>query len=185
MMELLRLEDFKDTNVDPKWSAFDYLLEVTRVDQEKSQQRNSMQKKNKLKRKHQNSKNKRPIVSYPPPLLPQSLKQHIVEKLGGPDCVLVIQKKLFFSDVNPQSSRFLIPFSQLKSHEFLNESEVKHLKTKKDVIKARLLEPSMDEIKINFNKWVMGNSSMYVITTSWKSIVKNNQLQVDNAVQLW
>ncbi|XP_040960927.1 B3 domain-containing protein At5g38500-like [Gossypium hirsutum] len=137
MMELLRLEDFKDTNVDPKWSAFDYLLEVTRVDQEKSQQRNSMQKKNKLKRKHQNSKNKRPIVSYPPPLLPQSLKQHIVEKLGGSDCVLVIQKKLFFSDVNPQASRFLIPFSQLKSHEFLNESEVKHLKTKKDVIKAR------------------------------------------------
>ncbi|MBA0771228.1 hypothetical protein Gotri_019720 [Gossypium trilobum] len=31
---------------------------------------------------------------------------------------------------------------------------------------------------------LLGNSSMYVITTSWKSIVKNNQLQVDNVVQL-
>ncbi|KAH1084150.1 hypothetical protein J1N35_023911 [Gossypium stocksii] len=185
MLELLRLEDFKDTNVDPKWSAFDYLLEVTRVDQEKSQQRSSMQEKNELKRKHQNSKNKRPIVSYPLPLLPQSFKQHIVEKLGGSDFVLVIQKKLFFSDVNPQASRFLIPFSQLKSHEFLNDSEVKYLKTKKDAIKARLLEPSMKETEINFNKWVMGNSSMYVITTSWNSIVKNNQLEVDNIVQLW
>ncbi|MBA0757550.1 hypothetical protein Gotri_020643 [Gossypium trilobum] len=76
MMELLGFEDFKDTNVDPKWTTFDYLLEVTRVDQEKLQQRSSMQEKNGLKRKHQfkeeNSKNKRPIVSYPPTLFPQS-----------------------------------------------------------------------------------------------------------------
>ncbi|KAK8329818.1 hypothetical protein V6Z12_A11G350600 [Gossypium hirsutum] len=177
MVELLRLEDFKDTNVDPKWSAFDYLLEVTRVDQEKLQQRSSMQEKNELKRKYQNSRNKRPIVSYPPPLLPQSLKQHIVQILGGSDCVLVIQKKLFFSYVNPQASQFLISFSQLKSHEFLNESEVKHLKTKKDAIKARLLEASMKETEINFNKWVMDNSSMYVIMTFWNSIEKNNQFE--------
>ncbi|MBA0732423.1 hypothetical protein Gogos_016515, partial [Gossypium gossypioides] len=193
MMELLGLEDFKDTNVDPKWTAFDYFLEVTRVDQEKSQQRSfkikkvgnkclgfgclgSMQEKNGLKRKHQfkeeNSKNKRPIVSYPLTLLPQSLKQHIVEKLGVSDCVLVIQKKLFFSNVNFQASQFLIPFSQLKSHEFLNEFEIKYLKTKKDAIKSHLLAPTMEEIEINFNKWLMGNSSMYIITTSWNSIVK-------------
>ncbi|MBA0674530.1 hypothetical protein Goari_016121 [Gossypium aridum] len=78
MMEFLWFKDFKDTNIDPKWSAFNYLLEVTIVDQEKSQQRSSMQEKNGLKRKHQfkeeNSKNKRPIVSYPPTLFPQSLK---------------------------------------------------------------------------------------------------------------
>ncbi|MFQ6619598.1 hypothetical protein Gotur_001368, partial [Gossypium turneri] len=36
----------------------------------------------------------------------------------------------------------------------------------------------MEEIEINFNKWVMGNSSMYVITTSWNSIVKNNHLRL-------
>ncbi|MBA0819199.1 hypothetical protein Gohar_025702 [Gossypium harknessii] len=175
MMELLGFEDFKDTNVDPKWTTFDYLLEVTRVDQEKLQQRSfkikkvgnkslgfgclgSMQEKNGLKRKHQfkeeNSKNKRPILSYPPTLF-------------------------------PQTSQFLIPFSQLKSHEFLNEFEIKYLKTKKDAIKAHLLDPSMEEIEINFNKWLMGNSSMYIITTSWNSIVKNNQLEVDNVVQLW
>lgn len=103
MMEFLRFEDFKDTNIDPKWSAFNYLLEITRVDQEKSQQRSfkiknvenknfgfwclgSMQEKNGLKRKLQfkeeNSKNKISIVSCPLPLLPQSLKQLIVEKLG-------------------------------------------------------------------------------------------------------
>ncbi|MBA0674531.1 hypothetical protein Goari_016121, partial [Gossypium aridum] len=82
-----------DTNIDPKWSAFNYLLEVTIVDQEKSQQRSfkirkvrnitlgfwclgSIQKKKGLKRKHkfkeENNNNKRPIVSYPPPLLPQT-----------------------------------------------------------------------------------------------------------------
>ncbi|TYG70908.1 hypothetical protein ES288_D05G352000v1 [Gossypium darwinii] len=158
-MELLGFEDFKDTNVDPKWTTFDYLLEVTRVDQEKLEQRSfKIKKKNGLKRKHQfkeeNSKNKRLI-------------------------------KLFFSNVNFQASQFLIPFSQLKSHEFLNEFEIKYLKTKKDAIKAHLLDPSMEEIEINFNKWLMGNSSMYIVTTFWNSIVKNNQLEVDNVVQLW
>lgn len=56
--------------------------------------------------------------------------------------------------------------------------------TKKDAIKARLLQPSMEEIEINFNKWVMGNNSTYVITISWNSIMKRNQLEIDNVVQL-
>ncbi|MBA0753603.1 hypothetical protein Gogos_021828 [Gossypium gossypioides] len=75
------------------------------------------EKKNgQLKRKHRiqkkNNKNKRPITSYPPkPLLPESLKRHIVENMGGSNCILVIQKQLFLSDVNPQASRLFIPFS--------------------------------------------------------------------------
>ncbi|MBA0660202.1 hypothetical protein Goklo_012247 [Gossypium klotzschianum] len=31
--------------------------------------------------------------------------------MGGSNCVLVIQKQLFLSDVNPQTSRLFIPFS--------------------------------------------------------------------------
>ncbi|MBA0635519.1 hypothetical protein Godav_022312 [Gossypium davidsonii] len=84
-MELLSFEDFENTRIKPKWTPIDYLLQVVRVE---------------------------PITSYPPkPLLPESLKRHIVENMGGSNCVLVIQKQLFLSDVNPQTSRLFIPFS--------------------------------------------------------------------------
>ncbi|MBA0634224.1 hypothetical protein Godav_022195, partial [Gossypium davidsonii] len=137
-MELLSSEDFKNTKIEPEWTAMDYLLEVVRVE---------------------------PITSYPSkPLLPEGLKRHIVENMGGSNCVLVIQKQLFFSDVNPQASRLLIPFSQVESHEFLNESEVERLKNK-EAIKACLVEPSMEETEINFKWWDMRKNSMYVITT--------------------
>ncbi|XP_040940784.1 B3 domain-containing protein At2g24670-like [Gossypium hirsutum] len=171
-MELLTSEDFKNTRIQPEWTAMDYLLEVVRVDQEKMQEQTFMNKKKngRLKRKLQiqeeNNKNKRPITSYPPkPLTPEGLKQHIVENMGGSNCVLVIQKQLFLSDVNPQASRLLIPFSQVESHEFLNESEVERLKNKK-AIKACLVEPSMEETEINFKMWDMRKKSMYVVTIS-------------------
>ncbi|TYG88035.1 hypothetical protein ES288_A13G263000v1 [Gossypium darwinii] len=190
-MELLTSEDFKNTRIQPEWTAMDYLLEVVRVDQEKMQEQTLMNKKKNggLKRKLQiqeeNNKNKRPITSYPPkPLTPEGLKQHIVENMGGSNCVLVIQKQLFFSDVNPQASRLLIPFSQVESHEFLNKSEVELLKNK-EAIKACLVEPSMEEIEINFKRWDMRKKSMYVVTTSWNSIVKNNKLKAEDVVQLW
>ncbi|TYH36630.1 hypothetical protein ES332_D13G277000v1 [Gossypium tomentosum] len=190
-MELLTSEDFNNTRIQPEWTAMDYLLEVVRVDQEKMQEQTFMnEKKNgRLKRKRriqeENSKNKRPITSYPPkPLMPEGLKQHIVENMGGSNCVLVIQKQLFFSDVNPQASRLLIPVSQVESREFLNESEVERLKNK-EAIQACLVEPSMEETEINFKWWDMRKNSMYVITTSWNSIVKNNRLKVEDIVQLW
>ncbi|XVF85241.1 hypothetical protein PTKIN_Ptkin17bG0102000 [Pterospermum kingtungense] len=44
-MELLSSEDFKDTKIDPKWSPFDYLLEVTRVEQQKLKKPNGQEKK--------------------------------------------------------------------------------------------------------------------------------------------
>ncbi|KAK5773461.1 hypothetical protein PVK06_049767 [Gossypium arboreum] len=183
-------EDFKNTRIQPEWTAMDYLLEVVRVDQEKMQEQTFMNKKKngRLKRKCQiqeeNNKNKRPITSYPPkPLMPEGLKQHIVENMGGSNCALVIQKQLFFSDVNPQASRLLIPFSQVESHEFLNKSEVELLKNK-EAIKACLVEPSMLETEINFKRWDMRKKSMYVVTTSWNSIVKNNKLKAEDVVQL-
>ncbi|KAH1033720.1 hypothetical protein J1N35_045894 [Gossypium stocksii] len=190
-MELLTSEDFKNTKIQPEWTAMDYLLEVVRVDQEKMQEPIFMKKKKngRLKRKRQtdgeNNKNKRPITSYPPkPLMPEGLERHIVENMGGSNCVLVIQKQLFFSDVNPQASRLLIPFSQVESHEFLNESEVERLKNK-EAIKACLVEPSMKETEINFKWWDMRKNLMYVITTSWNSIVKNNRLKAEDVIQLW
>lgn len=183
-MEFLSSEDFKNTRIQPQWTAMDYLLEVVRVDQEKTKKKNDRLKR-KRRIQEENNKNKRPVTSYPPKSpLPEGLKRHIVENMGGSNCVLVIQKQLFFSDVNPQASRLLIPFSQVESHEFLNESEVECLNNK-EAIKAPLVEPSMEEAEINFKRWDMRKKPMYAVTTSWNSIVKNNQLEVEDVIQLW
>ncbi|XP_022775857.1 B3 domain-containing protein At5g24050-like [Durio zibethinus] len=235
-MELLCLEDFKETKLDPNWTAFDYLLEAAKVGLEKMQKPNfklrygevkkrhdfgylkyflynapepptqtlweSLDKnvglKNKrklkeeddeeweeLKQKLKRSKKEKPVRSIPPPDLPENFKQHIVEKKGGSGWILVIQKPLFYSDVNPQASRFSMPFSQLKTHEFLNKTEAEDLDDEKGM-KVCLLEPSMEEISVTLKKWkYTGKSSSYVMTSTWNSVVKDNRLKIDDIVQLW
>ncbi|XVE92208.1 hypothetical protein REPUB_Repub01dG0077100 [Reevesia pubescens] len=100
----------------------------------------------KLKFKRSNKKLK-PVSTIPPPDLPHNFKQHIVETMDGSDWVLVIQKQIFFSYVNPQASRFSIPFSQLKTHEFLSKTEAKVLEDGTKTLKVCLLQPSMKELK--------------------------------------
>ncbi|XP_021295004.1 B3 domain-containing protein At5g24050-like [Herrania umbratica] len=125
-----------------------------------------------------------PSYTNPPPDLPENFKKHIVGKMGGSDWLLVIQKPIFFSDVNPGASGFSIPFSQIQSHEFLYKKEAEDLNDKKDM-QVRLLEPSLEEITLSFRRWNMVKSSMYVLTTRWNSVVKNNQLEIGDVVQLW
>ncbi|MBA0776181.1 hypothetical protein Gotri_011217 [Gossypium trilobum] len=43
----------------------------------------------------------------------------------------------------------------------------------------------MEETEINFKWWDMHKNSIYVLTTSCNSIVKNNRLKVEDLVQLW
>ncbi|XP_052489771.1 B3 domain-containing protein At3g25182-like [Gossypium raimondii] len=114
----------------------------------------------------------------------QDNPQLIVEEMGSRGLVLVIQKTIFFSDINPTASRFSIPFSQVKTHDFLNEAEAKELDDK-NPMQVWLLDPSMKGTNITFNKWVMGSSSLYVLTNTWNPVVKNNQLKKGEMVQLW
>ncbi|XP_022775646.1 B3 domain-containing protein At2g31420-like [Durio zibethinus] len=126
------------------------------------------------------------VCAIPSPDLPESFKQHIVENMGGSDWVLVIQKQVFYSDVNPQASRFSMPFSQLKTHEFLNKTEAEDLEDVNNALEVCLLEPSMKETTVTFKRWkYRGKSSSYVMTRTWNSVVKNNRLKIDDIVQLW
>ena len=78
-----------------------------------------------------------------------------------------------------------MPFSQLKTHEFLNKTEAENLKDVKKAMKVCLLEPSMKEIEITFKRWNMKKISTYVMNTAWNSVVENNGLKIDDIVQLW
>ncbi|TYG78473.1 hypothetical protein ES288_D02G061700v1 [Gossypium darwinii] len=228
MMELLSLDDFKDTKIDPNWGPFDYLLHVLDVDQQKMQNSQNAppppqtlckqdHKGFKLRSKFNNSvglkrkrnlkaveeeddgdgdrvapklkpkrskKQEKSVCPIPPPDLPPLFRQLIVEEMGGRGLVLVIQKTIFFSDINPTASRFSIPFSQVKTHDFLNEAEAKELDDKNSM-QVWLLDPSMRGTSITLNKWVMRSSSLYVLTNTWNPLVKNNQLKKGDMVQLW
>ncbi|XWS22733.1 hypothetical protein CRYUN_Cryun29cG0061700 [Craigia yunnanensis] len=187
-IEVLSFKHFKDTKFDFNYSLFDYLLEG------KSLNKNvGLKKKRQFKDKDEEweglklnkGKKETPIGPNPPPDLPKTFKQHNIEKMGGSDLVMVIQKQLFYSNVNSQASRFSMPFLQLKTHKFLNKTKVRNLKNVKNDIKVCLLEPSMKEIDITFKRWKMKKISTYVMTIEWNSEVENNGLKIDDIIQLW
>ncbi|KAL4319557.1 hypothetical protein GQ457_18G022000 [Hibiscus cannabinus] len=141
-----------------------------------------------MKPKPKRSKKLQPLAlalrPMPTPDLPHNFRRHILGNMGGSDLVLVIQKALFFSDVNPTASRFSVPFSQVKTHEFLTGTEAQSL-AGKNPMEVRLLEPCMKETTLTFNMWEMSKTKLYVMTKAWNSVVQRNNLGEGNTVQLW
>ncbi|KAE8719328.1 SET domain protein 16 isoform 1 [Hibiscus syriacus] len=137
-----------------------------------------------LKPKLKRIKKQKPQSSIPTPDMPDRYKRHILEDMGGSGLVLVIEKTLFYSDVNHTASRFSVPFLQVKSHDFLTKTEADDLAHKKPM-QVSFLDPSMEKTTMTFNKWNMGKSSLYVMTESWNSVVETNKLKKDETVQLW
>ncbi|OMO81433.1 hypothetical protein COLO4_23622 [Corchorus olitorius] len=121
----------------------------------------------------------------PPPSLPEHVREYIINK-GGSDMGLVIQKRLYFTDINPAASRLSIPISQIKrSTSFLTESESVDLEhgIPMDV---SLLGPSMKERVVTFSRWnYSGTNSSYVLTKQWNAVVQHDGLNTYDMVQLW
>ncbi|XVE68270.1 hypothetical protein DITRI_Ditri09bG0054000 [Diplodiscus trichospermus] len=141
------------------------------------------QEQEKLGLKSKRSKVNAPVGANPPPELPENIKQHIVG-MGGSDWLLVIQKPIYYSDINPVACRFSIPLSQTQTHEYLYKEEAEDLDEKK-AMEVQFLDPSLKETTLIFKKWSMGKSSTYNLTKKWNEVVKNNQLNIDDVVQLW
>ncbi|KAE8687753.1 SET domain protein 16 isoform 1 [Hibiscus syriacus] len=137
-----------------------------------------------LKPKPKRSKKGQPLRPMSTPDLPDDFKRQIFENMGGSGLILAIQKTLFYSDVNPTASRFSVPFSQLRTHDFLTETEAQQL-AGKNPMEVRLLDPYMEETTLSFNRWEMGKNKLYAMTTAWNSVVMNNRLVNGNIVQLW
>ncbi|XP_039015186.1 putative B3 domain-containing protein At2g27410 [Hibiscus syriacus] len=137
-----------------------------------------------LKSKLKRIKKQKPSSPIPTPDMPDRFKRYILEDMGGSGLVLVIQKTLFFSDVNHTASRFSVPFSQVKSHDFLTKTEADDLAHKKPM-QVCFLDPSMEKTTMTFNRWDMGKNSLYVMIESWNSVVESNKLKKDEIVQIW
>ncbi|CAN4114320.1 unnamed protein product [Withania somnifera] len=101
---------------------------------------------------------------------------------------LVIEKVLFYTDVNKSEGRLSIPVSQM-SNKFLKPEEEALLDTRngKKVceMNVALMEPSCRVGEINLRKWNMKSSSSYVLTTYWNEVTRWNGFEAGTKVQLW
>ncbi|KAK6936515.1 B3 domain-containing protein At2g31720-like [Dillenia turbinata] len=123
----------------------------------------------------------------PPPVLPREFKTEIAERYRGTQIVLVIQKRIFKTDVNRGHNRFSVPARQVIT-EFLTEEEKRKLNDQN--LSVVLIQPSLESIDMNMKTWVMPKengkaSSSYMLKTKWGEVVKKNNIQIGDIVQLW
>ncbi|XP_023877882.2 B3 domain-containing protein At5g24050 [Quercus suber] len=133
---------------------------------------------------------KKAIVGpLPPPILPPEFKD-VINTLNGRDELLVIQKKLFKTDITKGNNRFSIPLRRIVREDFLSEQEKEELRARQE-IPARLIDPKLQIFNdIVLIQWDMpkitGNtSSTYALRTDWNNVRKSNNLKEGDLVQPW
>ncbi|OIV90262.1 hypothetical protein TanjilG_11990 [Lupinus angustifolius] len=124
---------------------------------------------------------------------PSELPQEFIDKInemGGNETTLLITKSLFDSDLNEQQNRLSIPSKQIKNENFVREGELDDLEGGK-CIEVKLIQPSLEVTNLTLAKWNMRKndgkvSSSYVLrSSSWKKVIKANQLKVNDRIQVW
>ncbi|KAF8106433.1 hypothetical protein N665_0139s0028 [Sinapis alba] len=131
--------------------------------------------------------------------LKKAKKQRLNVALVVENATLIFEKTLSVSDVNPNQSRFLIPFKKLKRNDFLTQEESSFLEQDKDDkgnkpgVEAFLVNQRSETWSFVFKRWVMEkkkkksqNSSLnYVLNCGWNDIVQDNSLKAKDKISLW
>ena len=156
------------------------------------------EEKARAKKKKEKEKKTNIVLSNHPSELPQNFKEYI-RNLNGSDAVLVIEKQLFYSDVNKDSGRLSMPLNQVMLTDFLSEGEMELLHNYRE-IKAKILSEPPDqkefmEHDICLIMWKMekgpdekkAKKPNYTcnLRTGWNDVRKKNQLCKNMMVQLW
>ncbi|KAL0416652.1 UNVERIFIED_CONTAM: hypothetical protein Slati_3497100 [Sesamum latifolium] len=103
----------------------------------------------------QNPRAKRRVLNFPhpEPILPEALKNHILETGAVLETlVFVIQKGLFKTDLDPNEGRLSIPYRQVQN-QFLESSEFEQLDSTQGGIPVTLVEPCLEECKMSLRNW--------------------------------
>ncbi|KAH7543339.1 hypothetical protein FEM48_Zijuj02G0173800 [Ziziphus jujuba var. spinosa] len=121
---------------------------------------------------------------YPQPELPTEVK-NVIERLGGSDAKLVIEKEVYGTDLHPHHDRISIPKNQVRV-EFLNDQERNEIENN-DGIRVRVIEPCLRETILSLRQWQLRSSISYVLNGGWKYVAARaeNQLKVKDKVQVW
>ncbi|GLU16606.1 hypothetical protein SLE2022_330330 [Rubroshorea leprosula] len=133
-----------------------------------------------------------PLEEFKNQVLPVEMMNKIRE-LGGYDQKLVATKTLLYSDINNGQNRFLIPRKHSNNVDFLTTDEKLRLalyretKEEENDMLVLLVEPSLEEYHICLREWLNGTGSNYLLTSGckWSTVVRRNDLRVNDVVQLW
>ena len=107
-----------------------------------------------------------------------------IREMKGTNLILVLEKKLFKTDIRKVENRLSIPANQIRK-EFVREEEEEILRAGEGM-KAVLIQPSLEVSTITLKKWKMKTTCyVYVLTTQWNSVVVRESLQKDDIVQVW
>ncbi|KAF3441235.1 hypothetical protein FNV43_RR15148 [Rhamnella rubrinervis] len=113
-----------------------------------------------------------------------------IQRMGGSQVMLVIEKTLFKSDLDRGLNRFSIPCIQIKN-EFLEEEEKTNLCTKQNDgkhnqgMQVSVIEPCLDVTTLCLKKWDFNSTSSYVLIKNWINVADKNQLMRNMKVHLW
>lgn len=123
------------------------------------------------------------MESQRPEDLPETLKQ-MIKDMGGSDAKVIIKKPLFKTDVSRVQNRLSIPVNQVKV-EFLTSQEKNVLLNSSKGIEVMVIEPCFEKRKLVFVRWEMKTCSIYALRSGWYSVVKDNDLNLNNNIQVW
>ncbi|CAI0440223.1 unnamed protein product [Linum tenue] len=126
--------------------------------------------------------------------IPERFRHHIETNLNGRDIKLIVQKRLYESDLKTGEGRLSIPAKKM-CQGLLTTKEEEWLRTRDrgeavPSMELLLLDPELGEGKIVFKLWEMNKpngttSYMYVLARYWNHVVKKNGLKTGEVVQVW
>ncbi|CAL5358880.1 unnamed protein product [Camellia sinensis] len=124
------------------------------------------------------------VPDQQPPELPEKLKQLHKDREVS-ETVLVIQKKIYSTDVNTSQGRLSMPLRQIKNMEFLSEEE-KDLLSERGGIAVKLIDladKNCEVYNVTLKQWKLKYTSNYCLVTGWNTFLTKNRLEVDTTVQ--
>jgi len=98
-----------------------------------------------------------------------------------------MHKRLFFSDVKPNSNRLSIPVKEIKC-DFLTLDEITKLDKRENGkpvgLEVTVLDPYLREYTLPMKKWEM-KTNTYNLVKEWNKIVLANKFEEDQELQIW
>ncbi|KAK8652467.1 hypothetical protein V6N13_126499 [Hibiscus sabdariffa] len=124
------------------------------------------------------------------PDLAETVKE-IIQGMEGSGEKLILQKKLYSTDLSDHHGRLSLPLNQVMA-EFLTDEEKNVLgQGSKRSIEALVIEPGLKKRNMKLKRWEMKkkngkpSSVMYVFTSGWNSVVRDNDLKEGDVMQIW
>lgn len=178
--------------ISPRMSVDDEDYEEEYNMKKKQRNKASSSKAVKYEDNEDNKKKNMPKKNIEPPIsndITERLKEHITHEQNGTNIMLVIQKKLFASDLAGNQNRLTMPYNQLQTIDFLTEQERDYLLTDKSEIDVSLLGPTfqMFHKSMKLVRWAINSTTSYILRTEWNNFVKENKsdLKQGAIIQVW